>query len=91
MSCVLVKKSYIATPQQYAKPMMAAATIRKKMKARPITFAEVFPDKNPQWKDKNIEMSCKTFTDAVLLEPRLRTGYASFLGFNRPSALEDER
>ena len=72
-------RSYIATRQQYDTIMQTAAEIKRKMKARTISYAEIRPDRDHRWKtvtnEGEAEMSCKSFTDILLVEAGLRTGF----------------
>jgi hypothetical protein len=72
-------KSYTATSLQYIQIMNAALTIKRKMKDGSIVYAEYGADRNSNWKTASVhnkaEMSCKSFTDALLIEAGLRTDY----------------
>jgi len=76
-------KSYVASKQQYDAIMAAAHKIKRKMEKKRIVYAEVFPDNNDKWKTvKKLygsEMSCKSFTDALLIEAGLRQTYGGLL------------
>jgi hypothetical protein len=72
-------KSYTATNLQYVQIMNAALTIQRKMKDGSIVYAEYGANRNSNWKTASVhnkaEMSCKSFTDALLIEAGLRTDY----------------
>jgi hypothetical protein len=83
-------KSYVATDEQVQKIWSAARIIQQKMSQGIISYAEIFPDRKPAWKEGNregqVEMSCKSVTDTLLIEAGLRTSYGgTFL--NHPSDL----
>ena len=90
MSKMRGHRSYAINDSQYSAILVAALTIKKKFEDQYITYAELIPDKYAMWKqaDANlrIEMSCKTFTDAVLIEAGLRTEYGGTF-FNAPGDL----
>jgi hypothetical protein len=78
------------TKEQYEKILKAALRVQRKMKKKRIIYAEIFPDRNDKWKtvkkEWGVEMSCKSFTDALLMEVQLRTGYGGMF-FNHPGDL----
>jgi hypothetical protein len=77
------RRSYRINDRQFDAIMQAAIIIKNKMEQGYITFAEIFPDRNPQWMNAGpnlrVEMSCKSFTDALLIEAGLRQEYGGFL------------
>ncbi len=72
-------RSYTANRQQFQIIMQTALKIRRKIEKGRIAYAEIFADRNDKWKttkrDGGAEMSCKSFTDALLIEAGLRQGY----------------
>ncbi len=80
---VKAKKTYIANHEQFQTIMQSAMIIRNKMDQGIIIYAELFCDWNPKWKEAttpgSVEMSCKSFTDALLIEAGLREKYGGLL------------
>lgn len=83
-------RSYPATQQQVDTIMRTALKIRKKMEKKRIAYAEIFPDRNDTWRTAKqqgeAEMSCKSFTDILLMEAGLRAGFGGTF-INHPSDL----
>jgi hypothetical protein len=83
-------RSYTATQQQVDTIMQTAFKIRKKMDKKKIAYAEILPDRNDKWRTAKTqgeaEMSCKSFTDILLMEAGLRAGFGGTI-INHPSDL----
>jgi hypothetical protein len=86
-------KSYIATPQQCTTIKEAARKINRKMEKKRITYDELFPNRDSQWKNAKemgeVDMSCKSCTDALLIEAGLKTEYGG-IRLNAPWNLDEE-
>jgi hypothetical protein len=94
MNRVDAHKSYAIDNKKFTDILSAAKTIQKKMARGDIVFAEIVPDAYPDWKHASanniVEMSCKSFTDTLLIESGLRQEYGGLLGtawFDKPSSL----
>ena len=83
-------RSYTANRQQFEKIMQTAIAIRTKMDDKKIAYAEILPDRDQRWKTTTgqgeAEMSCKSFTDILLMEAGLRTGFGGTF-INHPGDL----
>ena len=83
-------RSYTATQQQVDTIMQTAIQIRTKFDEKKIYYAEIFPDRDDKWRTTNTaggaEMSCKSFTDTLLMEAGLRAGFGGTF-INHPSDL----